>query len=73
MFVNDRECVMRFDVPVGSQWSLVEKERKVEEPLVKQHHWHDMWAIGKQGKDCNSCLGNSRKAYHATKAVIQRV
>ena len=57
---------------VESQGLLVEKN-KVEEPLVKQHHWHDMWAVGEQGKDCNSWLRNSRKGYHATKAVNQHL
>ena len=40
---------------------------------MKQRLCHDMRAVGKQGKDRNSCLGNSRKAYHATKAVIQHL
>ena len=39
----------------------------------KKNHCHDMQAIGEQGKDRNSCLGNSRKAYHATKAVVQHL
>ena len=28
---------------------------------MKQHLCHDMRAVGEQGKDRNSCLGNSRK------------
>ena len=40
---------------------------------MKQHHWHDMRAVGEQGKDRNSSLGNSRKAYHDTKTVIQHL
>ena len=49
------------------------KKRKEEKTLVKQHLWNDMRAIGVQGKDCKSCLGNSKKANHATKAVFQHV
>ena len=56
-----------------SQRSLVEKKEKKEKPLVKKHLWHDMQAISEQGKDRNSCLGNSKKAYHATNAVFQHV
>ena len=56
-----------------AQGSLVEKKRKEEEPLLKQHHWHDMRAVGEQGKYSNSCLGNSRKAHHASKTVIQHI
>ena len=40
---------------------------------MKQPLWHDIRAVGTQGKDRNSSLGYSGKAYHATKAVIQHL
>jgi len=35
---------------------VISWKKKDEEPLVKQHLWHDVRAVGKQGKDRNSCL-----------------
>jgi len=39
----------------------------------KKCECHDMWAVSEQGKDSNSGLGNSKKAYHATKAASQHL
>ena len=32
------------------------KKENEKEPLVKQPLWHDIRAVGEQGKDQNSCL-----------------
>ena len=37
---------------------------------IKKNDFHDMRAIGDQGKVCNSCLGNSRKAYQLQKQLF---
>ena len=47
----------------------MKKRKKEEEPLVKQHLWHDMRAIGEQGKDRNSCL-RIMSCYKSTRLTI---
>ena len=57
----------------GRLKSQLKKKLRKEELPLKQHFCHDMRAIGEKWENSNSCLGNSKKAYHGTKAASQHL